>query len=103
MYVERFPQYHLLHARKVYATYSSLAAVPLLYAGICSSGIAYTLQIVGQKGTDPTIATMLLSLESIFSVLAGMVLLHQMLSLREIFGCVLIFAAVIAAQYEKKE
>ncbi|MBR2669134.1 MAG: DMT family transporter [Solobacterium sp.] len=79
------------------------AAVPLLYAGICSSGIAYTLQIVGQKGTDPTIATMLLSLESVFSVLAGMVLLHQMLSLREIFGCVLIFAAVIAAQYEKKE
>ena len=71
---------------------------PLLYAGVLSGGVAYTLQIIGQKGVEPAVATMLLSLESVFSVLAGALLLHQFLSWRELLGCLLIFAAVIYAQ-----
>ena len=74
------------------------AAVPILYAGVLSCGVAYTLQIIGQKDMNPTVASMLLSMESVFSVLAGMLLLHQMLSGRELLGCILMFAAVILAQ-----
>ena len=71
---------------------------PILYAGIMSCGVAYTLQIVGQKGMNPTVASLILSLESVISVLAGMILLSQKLSSREIFGCVLMFLAIILAQ-----
>lgn len=77
---------------------------PVLYAGVLSSGVAYTLQIVGQKNYNPTVATLLLSLESVFSVLTGWAVLHQKLSARELWGCVLIFIAVILAQLpDKKE
>lgn len=77
---------------------------PILYAGVLSSGVAYTLQIVGQKNYNPTVATLLLSLESVFSVLTGWAVLHQKLSARELCGCVLIFIAVILAQLpDKKE
>ena len=77
---------------------------PVLYAGVMSCGVAYTLQIIAQKNADPTVASLLLSLESVFSVLAGWVLLGQGLSLKELFGCVLIFCAIILAQLpEKKE
>ena len=81
-------------------TFSSLLAAwaPILYAGILSCGVAYTLQIVAQKNYDPTVASLLLSLESVFSVLAGWVILHQALSPREIFGCVLVFIAIILVQ-----
>lgn len=81
-------------------TFSSLIAAwaPILYAGILSCGVAYTLQIVAQKNYDPTVASLLLSLESVFSVLAGWVILHQALSPREIFGCVLVFIAIILVQ-----
>ena len=81
-------------------TFSSLIAAwaPVLYAGILSCGVAYTLQIVAQKNYDPTVASLLLSLESVFSVLAGWVILHQSLSPREIFGCVLVFIAIILVQ-----
>lgn len=81
-------------------TFSSLIAAwaPVLYAGILSCGVAYTLQIVAQKNYDPTVASLLLSLESVFSVLAGWVILHQALSPREIFGCVLVFIAIILVQ-----
>lgn len=84
---------------------SSILAVwaPILYAGVLSSGVAYTLQIVGQKNYNPTIATLLLSLESVFSVLTGWVILHQTLSVRELFGCVLIFIAVVLAQLPERE
>lgn len=78
------------------------AAVPILYAGVMSCGVAYTLQIVGQKHTDPTIASMILSLESVVSVLGGMALLGQGLSGRELAGCVLMFTAVILAQLPEK-
>lgn len=75
---------------------------PILYAGILSCGVAYTLQIVGQKGMNPTVASLILSLESVISVLAGLVLLHQKLSPREIAGCVLMFLAILLAQLPQK-
>lgn len=74
------------------------AALPILYAGVFSSGIAYTLQIVGQKYTEPTIASLVMSLESVFAVLAGAVLLSQIPSVSETFGCVILFIAIILAQ-----
>ncbi|MCQ2505669.1 MAG: DMT family transporter [Lachnospiraceae bacterium] len=70
----------------------------LLFAAVFSSGIAYTLQIIGQNNFNPTIASMLMSLESVFSVLAGFVFLNQTLSVNELFGCLLIFTAIIFAQ-----
>ena len=74
------------------------AWAPVLYAGIMSCGVAYTLQIVGQKGMNPTVASLILSLESSISVLAGWVILGQRLSSREVLGCVLMFGAIILAQ-----
>ena len=74
------------------------AWIPLLYAGILSSAVGYTLQIVGQKDFNPTIASLLMSLESVFAVLAGWLILHQTMTLREAVGAALIFAAVIIAQ-----
>ena len=74
------------------------AAVPILYAGVMSCGVGYTLQVVAQNGVDPTVASLLLSLESVFSVLAGWIILGEKLSGRELFGCALVFAAVILVQ-----
>lgn len=74
------------------------AWIPILYAGICSSGIAYTLQIIGQKDVNPTIASLLMSLESVFAVIAGALILKERLAPREILGCALIFAAITLAQ-----
>lgn len=76
---------------------------PVLYAGVMSCGVAYTLQIIAQKNADPTVASLLLSLESVFSVLAGWVLLGQGLSFKELFGCALIFCAIILAQLPEKK
>ncbi len=70
----------------------------LLYAGVMSCGVAYTLQIVGQKGMDPTVASLILSLESVISALAGLFILGQKLSGAEILGCILMFAAIVLAQ-----
>ena len=78
------------------------AGVPILYAGVLSSGVAYTLQIVGQKGMNPTAASLILSLESVVSVLAGWLVLGQKLSARESCGCVLAFAAIILVQLPDK-
>lgn len=72
----------------------------LLYTGICSCGIAYTLQIAGQKNTGPSEAGILLSLESVFAALSGFLLLQQTMTFREITGCVLMFAAVLLAVTE---
>ncbi len=74
------------------------AAAPILYAGVMSCGVAYTLQVVGQKNMNPTVASMIMSLESVVSVLAGFFLLDQKLSMRELLGCGLMFAAVILSQ-----
>ena len=71
---------------------------PILYAGVMSCGVAYTLQIIGQKNMNPTVASLILSLESCISVLAGWVILGQKLSGRELFGCALVFAAVLLVQ-----
>lgn len=78
------------------------AWLPLVYAGVLSCGVAYTLQIVAQKNTDPAVASLLLSLESVFSVLAGWVVLGERLTIREMTGCVLVFVAVILAQLPEK-
>ena len=74
------------------------AAVPILYAGIFSSAVGYTLQVVAQKYTDPTVASLLMSLESVFSALSGWLLLGQKLSPKELLGCALVFIAVVIAQ-----
>lgn len=74
------------------------AWLPLVYAGILSCGVGYTLQIVGQKGINPVIASLIMSLESVISALAGWVILGQVLSSKEILGCVLMFVAIIITQ-----
>ncbi len=74
------------------------AWLPLLYAGVMSSGVAYTMQTLGQKRTPPAVASVLMSMESVFAAIAGAVILGQWLSARETIGCVLMFAAVILAQ-----
>ena len=74
------------------------AMIPVLYAGVLSSGVGYTLQIIGQKGMNPTVASLLLSLESVFSVLAGSLILHEYLSIKELIGCAFVFLAIILAQ-----
>lgn len=74
------------------------AWLPLLYAGLLSCGVGYTLQIVGQKGINPVIASLIMSLESVISALAGWVILGQVLSPKEILGCVLMFVAIIITQ-----
>lgn len=79
------------------------AAWPILYAGVMSCGCAYTLQIIGQRDMNPTVASMIMSLESVISVLAGFVLLHQRLSAREILGCCLMFTAVVLSQLPERE
>lgn len=74
------------------------AWLPLLYAGFLSCGVGYTLQIVGQKGINPVIASLIMSLESVISALAGWVILGQVLSPKEILGCILMFVAIIITQ-----
>jgi len=74
------------------------AAVPILYCGLISAGLGYTLQMIAQRLTEPTIASMLMSLESVFAVLGGAVLLNERMSLREIAGCIIMFIAIILVQ-----
>ena len=76
---------------------------PLAYAGVLSSGVAYTLQIVTQKHLNPTVASLLMSLESVFAVLTGWLVLNERLSLKELLGCVLVFTAIILAQLPQKQ
>ncbi len=76
---------------------------PILYAGVLSSGGGYTLQIVGQKGMNPTVASLILSLESVVSVIAGLLILGEKLSTKETIGCILMFIAIILAQLPEKE
>ncbi|MEG0829452.1 MAG: DMT family transporter [Anaerovoracaceae bacterium] len=76
--------------------------LPICYAGILSCGVAYTLQIVAQKNTDPTIASLLLSLESVFAVIAGVIILHEHISSKELMGCAIMFIAIILAQVPSK-
>lgn len=77
--------------------------IPILYAGVMSCGVGYTLQIIGQKNMNPTVASLILSLESVFAVIAGGILLGEVLSLREIIGCVIMFAAIIFVQLPERK
>ncbi len=77
--------------------------VPVLYAGVMSCGVAYTLQIIGQKELDPSVASLILSMESVVSVLAGWLILGQALTARELAGCAIVFAAVIFVQLRPGE
>lgn len=79
------------------------AIVPILYSGILSSGVAYTLQIVGQKNTQPAVASLLMCLESVFAVLAGWVVLHEALSTRELIGCIVMFVAIILTKLPERK
>lgn len=79
------------------------AYIPILYTGVLSCGVAYTFQILGQKYVEPTKASLILCLESVVSVLAGWLLLRQALSMRELIGCVVMFVAIIMAQFVQKE
>ncbi len=77
--------------------------IPLLHAGLLSMGAAYSLQILGQQDIEPTGASLIMSLESVFAVLFGMLILHETMLPREIFGCVLMFIAVILSQIPIKK
>ena len=79
------------------------AAPSIAYSGIMSSAVAFTLQILGQQKTEPTIATMIMSLESVFGVLTAMIVLSQVPTARETLGCILMFAAIIVAQLPEKK
>ena len=72
--------------------------MPITYAGVLSSGVAYTLQIVAQKRTHPAVASLMFSLESVFAALAGWLILGQGMTPREIFGSALIFVAIVVSQ-----
>ncbi len=76
--------------------------IPLIYAGVFSSGVAYTLQIVGQPGVNPTIASLILSLESCIAVIAGWLILGEGMNTREVTGCIIMFAAIIITQLPQK-
>lgn len=79
------------------------AWMPILYAGIMSCGVGYTFQIVGQKNMNPTVASLILSLESCIAVLAGWIILRESLTSREVWGCILMFAAIVFAQLPQKK
>lgn len=74
------------------------AAIPILYCGIVSGGIGYTLQITAQKYADPTTASLIMSLESVFAVIAGALFIGEKMSVQELFGCIVMFAAIILVQ-----
>lgn len=78
------------------------AWLPICYAGALSSGVAYTLQIVGQKDMNPTLASLIMSMESMISLLAGWLILHQTLTNRELLGCMVMFVAIILVQIPDK-
>jgi drug/metabolite transporter (DMT)-like permease len=78
-------------------------AGPIIYAAVMVVGVAYTLQIIGQKYTTPTVAAIILSMESVFAVISGAIFLHESMSTRELTGCALMFVAVIIAQVKPRE
>ena len=89
----------LIFEKNGFAIKNIISAAPqIAYLGIMSSGVAYTLQIIGQRFAEPAVASISMSLESVFAALGGWVLAGDILSSRELFGCVLVFAAIIIAQ-----
>ena len=80
-----------------------ICAVPLLYSGIMSCGVAYTLQVIGQKYAEPTSASIIMSLESVFAAISGWIILSEAMSISQIAGCVLMFAAIVLVQLPEKD
>ena len=76
---------------------------PIVYAGVFSGGVAYTFQIIGERDVQPALASLLMSLESVFAALFGWLLLDQTLSARELFGCAVMFAAIILSQLPERQ
>ena len=74
------------------------AAIPILFCGLLSGATGYTLQMIAQKWTDPTVASLLMSLESVFAALSGALILKETMSARELTGCIIMFAAIILVQ-----
>ncbi len=74
------------------------AYIPILYCGVISGGVGYTLQMVGQRFTSPTVASLLMSFESVFAVIAGALILHESMTIKELIGCIIMFAAIIIVQ-----
>lgn len=83
------------------ALFSVLPA--LLYFGVCSGGIAYTLQIIGQRDSDPAVASIILSLESVFGAIGGAIFLNEKMEVKEYIGCAVVFVAIVIAQLDFKE
>ena len=83
--------------------YIKLSAIPILYAGLCSCAVGYTFQIIGQKYTEPNTASLLLSMETVFALIAGWVILGEVLAGREYLGCAIMFVAIIVAQLPEKQ
>ena len=77
--------------------------IPILYSGLMSCGVAYTFQIIGQKYAEPTVASLVMSLESVFAAIAGWILLSEAMDIREITGCALMFAAIVLVQLPEKQ
>ncbi len=84
-------------------TFAFEAWIPILYAGVLSSGVAYTLQIIGQKDLNPTVASIIMSLEASVSVIAAWIILGDAMNARQITGCVIMFAAILLAQLPDKK
>ena len=87
----------LVHSKQPQLSVMAVGVI-FLYMGIMSCGVSYTLQIIGQKGLEPSIAALLMSLESVFAALSGWVILGEKMSGKEMAGCAIIFGAVILAQ-----
>lgn len=77
--------------------------LPILYTAVLSCGVAYTMQILGQKDVEPAVASLILSLESVFAVITGIIVLHEHVSNRELTGCIILFTAIILAQLPGKK
>ncbi len=84
-------------------TQVTAASVPILYCGLISGGIGFTLQVIAQRYSDPTVASLLMSLESVFAVLAGAILLGERMSGRELLGCAVMLCAILLVQFRKDE
>ncbi len=93
----------LLEPSSLTASVIKEAWFSIVYAGVVSCGVGYTLQIVGQKYVEPTVASLLMSLESVFAVISGWIILQEHLTARELIGCLLMFAAVVLAELPEKK
>jgi len=79
-----------------------MALIPLLYSGVMSTGVAYTCQVLGQKNTDPALASLILSTETVFSAVGGALILGERMTSGGYVGCILIFAAILICQVDPK-